>query len=792
MTIGPNERCPCGSGKKFKRCCGDPRAETRYTREDRATAFARLDDWIRFFAATELARAHDEFWGRFAHYADDLPPGLATQSGAAEDVWFAFDHCGDRGFPVVDTFLAEAELESGERAFLTALRKSSTRLYEVVDVVPGTSLTLRDAVEGGLVMVSERQGSRTIGRHTYIAARVVPRGPSGGPEIDAGLLHIPGLVKDSVLAQLREHRARYLDEHRGADLDAFYKTMPPFFHEAWAGSFLEASVPDLRTTDGEEMIATTVRFDIVDGAALVRALDGHAELERGPAEDGEAWQWSGSNREGKPTVFGNIVRQGERLVLETHSVERAARGRALLEALGGELLQHRITSHENLRRALQDRIRAQYLSGNADEDDHDAPHGALPPELNEPLVLGHYATYYRAWIDEPVPALDGATPRQAAADPERRARVVELVEGLLASYQHALRHRQPAYDPSWMWADLGLTDHDAIRHPPPMVHERVAQSIEGASELARSVAARLRGASGFDEATTVLFADDEAVDLEIQRFVRARGAAAGPYLRLMVDFELYRRKTFWVAEALAYMLDQTDLDVVGRELRVPFAVFTIVFTDRHVLALAERLLAASGDSPLAGHLLRIATVQVEQRQRGDARELEICFAFDALGADLPVLVRHVIALADDIPVQAYLDAIAPLPAIDPPPPDTSPIRGLLRTTINAILYATSSSVEPERRTPPAPSSVRGRGAPPVCSSDEVYFLPGTIDISRVRKLQEIERVPEGCELVRRHMVRGHWRRAQKMWADQRLRWIEPYWKGPDMAAIIEHAYRLKP
>jgi len=181
-----------------------------------------------------------------------------------------------------------------------------------------------------------------------------------------------------------------------------------------------------------------------------------------------------------------------------------------------------------------------------------------------------------------------------------------------------------------------------------------------------------------------------------------------------------------------------------------------------------------------------------QRQRGDARELEICFAFDALGADLPVLVRHVIALADDLPVQAYLDAIAPLPAIDPPPPDTSPIRGLLRTTINAILYATSASVEPERRTPPEPSSVRGRGAPPVCSSDDVYFLPGTIDISRVRKLQEIERVPEGRELVRRHMVRGHWRRAQKAWADQRLRWIEPYWKGPDMAAIIEHAYRLKP
>jgi hypothetical protein len=50
---GRPERCPCGSGKKFKRCCGDPRAEARYTREDCATAFTRLDEWISIFAATE-------------------------------------------------------------------------------------------------------------------------------------------------------------------------------------------------------------------------------------------------------------------------------------------------------------------------------------------------------------------------------------------------------------------------------------------------------------------------------------------------------------------------------------------------------------------------------------------------------------------------------------------------------------------------------------------------------------------------------------------------------------------
>jgi hypothetical protein len=30
------------------------------------------------------------------------------------------------------------------------------------------------------------------------------------------------------------------------------------------------------------------------------------------------------------------------------------------------------------------------------------------------------------------------------------------------------------------------------------------------------------------------------------------------------------------------------------------------------------------------------------------------------------------------------------------------------------------------------------------------------------------------------------------WVDQRMRWIEPCGKGPDLAAVIERTYKLKP
>jgi hypothetical protein len=236
--IGPNERCPCGSGRKYKKCCGDPRATDRYTQGDRAAVFDRLNAFIDAFATDEEDRAGELFWGGFAGRADELPPERAELFGDVEHLWFVFDHQDGRGASVADRFLAGTELPAGQRAFLTALRRSSMRIYEVIGASPGVSLTLRDAIEGGSVTVNERQASRTIARQEYLAARIVPHGPSGGPEIEAGLLHIAPQVKDPLLARIHRERARFLDEHGGGDLTAFYKRLPALFHEVWVGTML--------------------------------------------------------------------------------------------------------------------------------------------------------------------------------------------------------------------------------------------------------------------------------------------------------------------------------------------------------------------------------------------------------------------------------------------------------------------------------------------------------------------------------------------------------------------------
>jgi len=131
---------------------------------------------------------------------------------------------------------------------------------------------------------------------------------------------------------------------------------------------------------------------------------------------------------------------------------------------------------------------------------------------------------------------------------------------------------------------------------------------------------------------------------------------------------------------------------------------------------------------------------------------------------------------------------------DPLVADSHPLRGLLHIILNAILYATSATVELELRRKPdeRERTLWPETTPLVFSSENVDFLPAKIEISRVRNFQKLERVSSGRQILHRFMVRGHWRRAPAKWKDQRIRWIEPYWKGPDIAAVIEREYRLTP
>jgi len=737
--------------------------------------------------------AMEEFW-EYIPNEWEMEEDHALMSDDVFNGWFWFDRRLPGGETVVERCLSGESMGRGERQYLQQMAQTTMELYEVIEAVPGRSITCGKVLGEGRVTVRERSASRVVKRGDLLAARISPWGPSGGPELDGGLMPLPMMARRGVVEQLTAAYDAIRRENPRADGRRLHEDIAPFLHQAWMSFIFAPPIPEVVNQDGEVVLPTSVRFDVVGAEVeLSELLTGCSELvATGPG----AWSWRTREGRGGEREHGQIELSGGQLRLETMTAERGAKGRVLLERVAAGALRHKVTTHESLQAMLREgrkRPGAAALDAST----------RLEPDVEEQIVLDWQQRHYRGWIDEPIPALNNATPRDAARDPSTRPQVEALVRGLEGLYEDALRRAAPAYDPSWMWHELNLVDDAEAATPPPLATERWAEAFEGWEEACRGIAEAARRRPGFEEATTIFGDEELGRELAARRLLgelsgthRAEELAVA--LRCVVNHDLHLRKTFWVSESLAWMLSKTEADVAGRELRLPFASFALVFTDRHTLSQGERLLASRG-GPMAGHILRVVTVFVRGRAdagEGDAverRRIELDFAFDTLGEGVPEVVSHTLVVEDDAVI--VIDPEAPI-ALEMEGEQVTlarvrPLPALLRVVTNAVLYATSAGVEPERR--PTSRASRGGSAPGDAAlelAEEVYFLPGRITISVARQYQAVERGREGGQLMHRFMVRGHWRRANATWQDQRVRWIEPYWKGPDLATILERQYQL--
>lgn len=83
----------------------------------------------------------------------------------------------------------------------------------------------------------------------------------------------------------------------------------------------------------------------------------------------------------------------------------------------------------------------------------------------------------RQWVDQPVPALGGKTPRQAAGEPSLRPKVVALVKESIRRSDRAGLGKDRFEDEGWMAVELGLTE---LQLPvPPRLAELPVKRVDG-------------------------------------------------------------------------------------------------------------------------------------------------------------------------------------------------------------------------------------------------------------------------------------------------------------------------
>ena len=411
LRVGRNAPCPCGSGKKYKKCClgTDQVGETQRARgEGVHERDARLVADIYQWAGPRLGKS----WA--AALGDVADESVAAQLLVG---WCAY-HATVDGRRVVDRFLdgRKHRLSSDDRGWLAAQRDAWLSIWEVVECEPGIGMHLQDLLSGEVREVREASGSKTLVKRDAVLARVVDH---GGASFVCGMFPRalpPGAAAEVlrlVRGRLRLKRAVPVERLRG---EAIGRYMLRRWDEALDDLVERASAPPRFTnTDGDDLLLITDHFEF-DAVVRHQVEAGLLSMEGARLEERTDTitriAFVRQRSENNVTVVGHAALTNVALTLETNSVQRADRMRRLVENSCDALL----------RRGTRDRMDPRH----ARQDSHEDPYPE-PPDAAE-VVRSFKERHYRDWVDEALPGLNGQTPRQAMGSAAGRQRVDVLLK----------------------------------------------------------------------------------------------------------------------------------------------------------------------------------------------------------------------------------------------------------------------------------------------------------------------------------------------------------------------------
>ena len=460
--VGRNDPCPCGSGRKYKKCCQESSGEQdfHYRRWSRVEADL-IPELLAYALETLGPEAIEDAWNEFHDY--EAPDAYDPQSpmNSVFLPWFLFNWIHETKLPdspdfsvttIAVSFLREHELSEDEMRLILSATKAPYSLCEVQELTPGVGMTLFDLFRRVKHEVIERTASQTLkkGEILYCATTHLDGVISN---VGTSPYALRPIAKRDILAL----RKWMIDESGEAELTAdhlveFEADIRSFYLETVLAMFRP---PELRNTDNDPLLPQKVHFDIESADSAFRALK---DLAEGISEDqlrSDATvadglivkaeiSWLGGTREarqrlGGPVLLGTMNIEDGKLTISVNSTKRAKKIRRLVEKRLGKEAVYKTTLIEPIEPEVE-RMWAAAASGSSKPPAEEWEQGTersgvisladLPPEVRaklEETARQHWVT----WVDLPVPALNNMTPREAAKSEEGR----ELLESLLLDYE---------------------------------------------------------------------------------------------------------------------------------------------------------------------------------------------------------------------------------------------------------------------------------------------------------------------------------------------------------------------
>ncbi len=419
--VGRNDPCPCGSGRKYKKC--------HLPLQEQERSISRGDRHPLHDLDASLSHELIEFaLVRFGFESRDFTRDFVDASAVLQlSVPWSLYHYQVEGASVAEWYLKEqrTRLSRPRRTWLVAQLASWLSVWEVVDIEAGGILTLRDLLSDERRSVPDSLASETLVARDAILARVVDHD-------DASLLcgvhphPLPPLEADEVVrrARGRLRRKRSVPVERLRD-EAFGRYLIRRWEEAVEGyDRLSSVMPELHNTDGDPLLLTTDHYRLTPGSrpSVEKQLGTLEDIQVPDANEDPAvyvFLRSGNQQHSdwESTVLGQARVSDTTLRLESNSRQRADALRRSVEAACGERIKHRAREH------------ADPLSSKAETIPPDPVDEPPTPEERQ-LFLDFKERHYDDWLDQPLPALEGKTPREAVRTKKGRASVDVLLKDM--------------------------------------------------------------------------------------------------------------------------------------------------------------------------------------------------------------------------------------------------------------------------------------------------------------------------------------------------------------------------
>ncbi len=465
MDIGRNDPCPCGSGKKYKKCCMDKATESETSRTEdmeRTENFLRKelqefmmreefrDDisnaWMLFWNEDDISSIEDTDAYRYTMFAE----------------WFIHDYkLREHNIPIVELFSRrkEKKLSSNELSMLKEWSAAFYSAFEVQEAVPGKGCNIKDIFSGDEFFVNDVSSSYSFVRYDIVFLHLLKM--NGKYYTSGAGSCVPSSAKKDVISYLdRKLQGHLANSNDALTMGQFVRKYPHYLNHFVLDYKSEES--GLITPEGHVLCFSECCFSVNSFTAMELFFKHNSdkfkfmgfdkerkgglrfdylvpydkETIKGRGTDGDkVYLTLWADEDGKEHLcLANLTLTKKMLSVQCMSKERLESLKEILSPLeDDEIIENMGVKYENASNALKSKK----------EDIGDDPEEDIPEDLKNEISKEFLERYTQNWLDMQIPALNNMTPRQAAKTEDGKRQLKEMLKDMENLYEHHKKQGRP-------------------------------------------------------------------------------------------------------------------------------------------------------------------------------------------------------------------------------------------------------------------------------------------------------------------------------------------------------------